>query len=145
MANRYLEGVKVTKLAGDHPGLVKPGNIDLIHRPVVANPEGGTSTVFSMSFGTPEGEILIPRVSMDGRLMSEDEAIKEYYKTKQHLGIFKTPADADRYGQLVHQQQEALGNSAFYRGTPQGTPTMQPLQPPPGSVSLSKGVSRGSR
>lgn len=87
------------------PGLREEGNIDLHSRPILHNPDGSISTVRSMSFGTPQGEVLIPTVGPQGQDMSEDEAIQHYQRTGEHLGIFSTPEDATRYAQDLHTQQ----------------------------------------
>ncbi len=87
-------------------GEVEHGNIDLNNRPKVANPEtGGESTVWSMSIGTPKGEVLIPRVSDDGRILSKDEAIKQFHKSGKHLGIYSSPEEATQVAEAIHQQQ----------------------------------------
>lgn len=82
------------------------GNIDLYNRPQVRNADGSISTVRSMSFNDGQNEVLIPTVSNDGRILSEDEAIDNYFRTGQYLGKFKTVDDANNYAQRLHNEQE---------------------------------------
>lgn len=84
------------------------GNIDLYNRPQVPN-NGGISTLFSMSFNDNGKEVLIPRVSKDGRIMSPREAVDCFYRTGEHLGKFDTVDEANAMGQRLHKQQESLG------------------------------------
>ena len=88
------------------PGIVTPGNVDLATRPTVPMPDGSIATVRSMSFNDGEGrEVLIPTISDDGRLLSDDEAIALYRQSGRHLGIFATPDDATAYAKQLSQQQ----------------------------------------
>ncbi len=86
-------------------GLVQPGNIDLTKRPVVKNSDGSISTVRSMSFEQDGKEILVPTVSDDGKILSDEDAIKAYKKTGKHLGVFDNANDATAYAKQLHESQ----------------------------------------
>ncbi len=88
-----------------YPGMLSPGNIDLNNRPQVKNPLGGTSTVYSMGIEADGKHFLIPRVSDDGRILSEKDAVAQWRKSKKHLGIFDSDTNADLYAQQLHNQQ----------------------------------------
>lgn len=86
-------------------GQVEPGTIDFSKLPVVHNPDGSLSTVRSMSFEDDNGvNVLVPTV-VNGKVVSEDEAINEYYKTGRHLGKFSDYRSANRYAQLLHERE----------------------------------------
>jgi hypothetical protein len=78
------------------------GNIDLSNRPVRRNADGSISTVLSMSFEEDGKEVLVPKISNTGKLLSDEEAIKEYRKSGKYLGKFNNEQDADQYAQALH-------------------------------------------
>ena len=96
-------------LDGQWAGMLGGGNLDLLSRPSVPNPGGGASSVFSMSIGVDGKEYLIPRVSEDSRLLTEDEAVDAFMKTGNHLGVFDSPGSATAYAEALHKQQASLG------------------------------------
>jgi len=101
--------------SGDFKGLLSPGNIDLGDRPVVKNADGTISTVRSMSFEEDGQEVLIPTVSPDGKILSDQAAVDLYHKTGQFLGKFDSPENADAYAEALHEAQ-----ARFYQGRATG-------------------------
>lgn len=104
-----------------NPAAIEPGNVDMRKRPSVPNPAGGRSSVLSMSIGTDRGEVLIPTVSDDGRIMSEDEAIRQHERTGRHLGIYATPEAATAAADELHRSEARRGDDP-------------PMRPPPGAI-----------
>lgn len=93
---------------GDEPpGELIPGNIDLNNRPIVKNDDGTYSTVRSITVTTDAGHaVLIPTV-INGKVVSNDEAIASWQKTGQNLGTFVDETSADNYAEVLHTQQAA--------------------------------------
>lgn len=88
----------------DKFGRYGKGNIDLNNRKVVHNKDGSISTERSFSVNIDGKETLLPTV-INGRIVSEDEAIDHYYKTGEHLGRFDTIEEADAYAEELHNRQ----------------------------------------
>ena len=86
--------------------MIERGNIDLSRQPIVQNPDGTTSTVDSVSFRVDGVETLIPRVTEDGRHLSDTEALDHYHRTGRHLGKFKTSKAATAYAKRLHEEYE---------------------------------------
>lgn len=83
---------------------VVPGNINLKTLPVVKNNipnEGGVSTVRSISIGVDKGTMLIPTV-VNGKILSDQQAIKSAINSGKNLGIYKNDAAAEMAAQLIH-------------------------------------------
>ena len=100
-------------------GIYGKGNINLNNRPVVKNSDGTISTVRSMSFNEDGKEILIPTV-VNGKIVSDEEAIDHYHKTGEYLGKFDTIEQADEYANQLHLEQEKLygvDNSGYQPGS----------------------------
>ena len=105
--SRMVHHLRIDMPESDN-GLVEPGNIDLLNRPVVKNKDGSVSTVKSMSVEIDGHEVLLPTISPDGQVWSPPEAIHAYLTRGKHLGIFKDEASATKYAKLLHKQQEQM-------------------------------------
>src|SRR5574341_769433 len=96
--------VGIRPLSTSPAGLIEKGNIDLGKRPIVTNKDGSISTVRSIGVNIDGSEVLIPTVSDAGKVMTDEQAIDAFMRTRRHLGKFKTP-----------EQEAAL---VFVSGTP---------------------------
>lgn len=105
-------------------GMTKPGNLDPWNRPVLHNPDGSYSTTSSMSVGTDAGEVLIPTV-VNGKRLSDEDALKHFHETGENLGTFASPEAADRYATLLHNAQASMYDE---HGNPKA-PAQQPMMP----------------
>lgn len=86
-------------------GGTEPGTLDLSRRPYVKNDDGSTSTVRSMGVNIDGKEVLIPTVSPDGRIMSDDEAVEHYLRSGQHMGVYPNAEASSAAGEAIHQDQ----------------------------------------
>ncbi len=105
-------------------GPLLPGNIDLAAQPRVKNPDGTTSTVRSISINIDGREVLIPTV-VGNRVVSDDEAIREYERTGRHLGMFDTPQNATAYASQLHDEY-AAGRYDSREASPAGAGLLVP-------------------
>lgn len=105
IADPLAAGAPNNNVEGTPDGLLEQGNIDLNNRPVVQNDDGTISTVRTISVNLEGQEVLIPTVADDGRIMPEDEAVKQYQETGRHFGKFDTPEHATEFAERLHEQQ----------------------------------------
>lgn len=101
-------GAAAPAITARPPHTIEPGNIDLTKRPVVKNPDGSISTVRSISVNMDGREVLIPTVSDDGKVLTDEQAVDLYKRTGKHLGIFDSPEAATAYAQTLHEQQAEM-------------------------------------
>ena len=102
----------------DPTGRFGKGNIDLNNRKTVRNADGSISTEESFSVNIDGMEVLLPTI-INGKRVSEDEAIEHYKKTGQHLGKFNTVEEANAYAEQLHNRQDWYynqGNAAAKKG-----------------------------
>lgn len=115
---------------GKPPGMVAQGNIDLASRPVANNPDGSISTVRSISITDDKGRAtLIPTVSPDGKVLSNQDAIALYKQTGQNLGVFQNEQQANAYAQTLHQQQAKMYEPQGAGAVPTGAPAPRAAAP----------------
>ena len=86
-------------------GMIAAGTIDLAKRQVVHNADGSISTELSKGFSIDGRNVLIPTV-IDGKIVSDTEAIAHYRATWENLGEFSSDAASDRYAEMLHKDQE---------------------------------------
>lgn len=86
--------------------MVVPSNIDLDNRQVITNDDDTISTEFSFSVEMDGLEVLLPAV-INGEIVSEEEAVKHFFDSGEHLGMFKTKEAADVYAFCLHLRQES--------------------------------------
>ena len=102
-------------------GMVAQGNIDMNARPRVKNADGSISTVRSLGINVDGQEVLVPTVSDDGRIMTNDEAIDMYRRTGRHLGKFANEAASSAFAQQLHNSEATkLDGQPSAAALPQG-------------------------
>lgn len=85
------------------------GNIDLNNRKLHVWDGGkGYSSLESMTVEFDGKHVLIPKISGDGRLLSDDQAIQEYRRTGQNLGAFDSDREATKAAIDLERRQQAF-------------------------------------
>lgn len=123
------------------PAPVQPairGNLPLNIRTAARNEDGSVSTVRTISIGTDEGEVLIPTV-IDGKVVSDEEAIKHYDQTGENFGVFRSPEEATQYAEWLHKAHEAQLTGVTSGIAPSATPPPAPYVPVvPGNFAVDR-------
>jgi hypothetical protein len=101
---RYMRG---------EPNIIRPlteGNIDLENRPKVWNEKGQYETVKTIMREFDGKTVLLPTI-INGKEVSAKDATEHYLKTGQHMGIFKTRKEADKYDKQLHERMGWSGDA----------------------------------
>jgi hypothetical protein len=131
--------------------ILEYGNINMLNRPRVVNADGSISTVRSIGFSIKNTDggrsrilhILIPTVHDDGYIMTDEKAIKLFKKTENHLGIFATKKDINRYAVMLHDMEQARINGEEYE-QPFSSPDQTAIYDAITSFRVSYGLSAGA-
>lgn len=81
------------------------GNIDVSQIAPVDNGDGTQSTVRSKSFNIDGKEVLIPTV-VNGKVVTDQEALDAYKQTGKNLGVFNSVAEANTAAQNIHLAEQ---------------------------------------
>lgn len=109
--------------AGNAYGAIVAPNLDPMRRPDVLrapdpnDPGERHSSLLSGSFGTDRGEVLVPGVTEDGRILPESALEDSFARTGKHLGIYSSPAMADQAAEAMHRYGAEQMESPSYRPT----------------------------
>lgn len=107
-AQSYIGSAEATGKIPTPQGILEKGNINLFNRPSVKNEDGSTSTVRTIGVNIDGKEVVIPTVSDDGKILSNQEAIEQFKSTGKHFGKFSTPEQATKFAKDLHGQQSYL-------------------------------------
>jgi hypothetical protein len=106
--NRNILQTELDKILGKRRnfgrGQVEDGNINLSNRPVLRNADGTVSTIESITVGFNGVQVLIPTI-IDGKRVSEKQAIEHYRKTGEHLGKFGSVKAAETFAKKLSKEQ----------------------------------------
>jgi hypothetical protein len=103
---QFTSGGSGRSSVGSVGSVFTAGNIDLSKQIPVKNKDGSVSTVRSITIGEDGRSVLIPTV-VNGKIVSNGEAIAEYRKTGRHLGKYATAAEAQDAARELHDREAA--------------------------------------
>ncbi len=106
------------KFIRGEPDIIRPlveGTINLEDRPKVWNDKGEFQTVKTITIGADGNTVLLPTI-INGKEVSVKEAKEHFKKTGEHLGIFKTREEADKYDKQLHESMGWTGASNKWEG-----------------------------
>lgn len=91
-------------------------NVDLNKRAFYVTDTDDLISEYSYTYVQPDGSaILIPGV-VDGTVLSEPQARELFNQTGQHLGVFSTSKDADRFAQNLSRDRGEQGAKRRQKG-----------------------------
>jgi hypothetical protein len=85
-----------------------------INRPSYIDEFGDSRSEYKMGINDKGKEVLIPTV-VNGRQLSEMQAIKRYQKTGYHMGKFKSVADAEKASEYRTAKYNMLADPVRYK------------------------------
>lgn len=77
-------------------GLEQQGNIDVSKQPIVQGNDGNVSTVHAITHEVNGKTVLIPN-TIDGKVVTDAEAIEQFKQSGKHMGVFKNKSSAEKY------------------------------------------------
>lgn len=106
---------------------------DFHARPIAHNPDGTISTVRSITVSDENGNNYVIPTVINGRVVSNDEAIRHWQQTGETMGVSPDANAADAYSQLIHEglaSDLAAHGGRAYNSVPS---QIQPIRigPPP--------------
>jgi hypothetical protein len=81
------------------------GTLDPASQPTVRNADGTVSTVRTIGIEVDGKHVLIPTVSPDGKVLSDEQAIELFRSSGKHLGVFNSREESDAAGRALSQQE----------------------------------------
>lgn len=122
-------------------GMIAPGNTDLSKLPVVGNPDGSYSTVYSTGIQDENpkspyyGKQVLLRGILNGKQTNDRQALaREYYRTGKHLGVFDSGDASTAYGIQLHNDWAAGNIPGVAVNGPPDTMTPPKLSPQLASI-----------